>query len=113
MAYPNRYQSWTPRLLKAAYNYQFGAKEPGIHAHNPRYARQILIDSLDDLGTAVPSVAGGYARPLRLSARCLPNPRQVTIQKPRWRAFPGIGRSRPALRPAAGPRSSGDRATAS
>ena len=63
MAYPNRYQSWTPRLLKAAYNYQFVAKEPGIHAHNPRYAQQILIDSLDDLAKAVPAIAGSYARP--------------------------------------------------
>lgn len=63
MAYPNRYQTWTPRLLRAAYNYQFVAKEPGIHAHNPRYAQQLLIDSLGDLAAAVPSVAGSYARP--------------------------------------------------
>lgn len=63
MVYSNRYQSWTPRLLKAAYNYQFVAKEPGIHAHNPRYAQEILIDSLDDLAKAVPRIAGRYARP--------------------------------------------------
>ncbi len=63
MAFPNRYQSWTPRLLKAAYNYQFIAKEPGIHAHNPRYAQQLLIDSLNDLANAVPAISGSFARP--------------------------------------------------
>lgn len=45
----NRYQSWTPRLLKAAYNYQVAAKDPGGYVHNPRYMLQILHDSLADL----------------------------------------------------------------
>ncbi|MCC5965124.1 MAG: polyheme membrane-associated cytochrome C [Natronohydrobacter sp.] len=45
----NRYQSWTPRLLKAAYNYQVAAKDPGGYVHNPRYILQILHDSLADL----------------------------------------------------------------
>lgn len=49
----NRYASWTPRLLRAAYNYQFVAKDGGAHAHNPRYAAQLLIDSLNDLATAL------------------------------------------------------------
>ena len=47
-AYPN----WTPRLLKAAYNYQFVAKDPGIFAHNPKYAIELLYDSIDDLNAA-------------------------------------------------------------
>lgn len=51
--YPNRYQSWTPRLLRAAYNYQFVSKDHGAFAHNPHYAIQLLIDSLTDLGTVV------------------------------------------------------------
>ena len=42
-AYPNRYQSWTPRLVKAAYNYQLVAKEPAIFAHNPHYALQTAL----------------------------------------------------------------------
>ncbi len=46
----NRWASWTPRLLKAAYNYQYIQKDPGAYAHNPKYALQILYDSLEDLG---------------------------------------------------------------
>lgn len=49
----NAFRSWTPRLLAAAYNYQFVAKDPGGFAHNPRYLMQILIDSLEDLGAPV------------------------------------------------------------
>lgn len=62
-AYPNRYQSWTPRLLKAAYNYQFVAKDPGIYAHNPTYAMQLLIDSIDDLGQVIDLDLSGLIRP--------------------------------------------------
>ena len=51
--YPNRYQNWTPRLLRAAYNYQFVAKDPGAYAHNPTYTLQLLYDSLDSLSTKV------------------------------------------------------------
>ena len=51
--FPNRYKSWTPRLLKAAYNYQFVFKDPGAFAHNPAYATQLLLDSLADLGVKV------------------------------------------------------------
>ena len=63
VGYPNRYGSWTPRLLKAAYNYQFVAKDPGIYAHNPTYAVQILIDSLESLGEAVEIDIQGLSRP--------------------------------------------------
>jgi len=51
--FPNRYKSWTPRLMKAAYNYQFVFKDPGAYAHNPSYAIQLLHDSLADLGAKV------------------------------------------------------------
>ncbi len=51
--FPNRYKSWTPRLLKAAYNYQFINKDPGAFAHNPNYAAELLHDSLADLATRV------------------------------------------------------------
>ena len=43
------YTEWTPRLLRAAYNYQFAQKDPGLFAHNPDYAAQFLYDSLEDL----------------------------------------------------------------
>jgi hypothetical protein len=62
--FPNRYAHWTPRLLRAAYNYQLVEKDPGAYAHNPRYALQLLIDSLESLGerVAVPDDLG--PRPL-------------------------------------------------
>lgn len=50
--FPNRYQSWTPRQLKAAYNYQVVAKDLGIYTHNPYYALQLLYDSIADLAEA-------------------------------------------------------------
>jgi hypothetical protein len=46
------YAAWTPRLLRAAYNYQWAQKDPGKFAHNGRYIAQILYDSIKDLGTA-------------------------------------------------------------
>ncbi|MDH5556071.1 MAG: polyheme membrane-associated cytochrome C [Alphaproteobacteria bacterium] len=61
--YPNRYKSWTPRLLKAAYNYQFSLKDPGVYTHNPRYVIQTLYDSLADLGTKVKVNMAGMHRP--------------------------------------------------
>lgn len=45
------YSTWTPRLLRAAYNYLFVAKESGGYAHNSRYQLQLLYDSLVDLGS--------------------------------------------------------------
>jgi hypothetical protein len=47
--YGNQYTTWTPRLLKAAYNYQYVSKDPGAYTHNPMYIIQILHDSLGDL----------------------------------------------------------------
>ncbi len=46
----NRYASWTPRLLEAAYNYQWAQKDPGAFAHNGKYMLQILYDSIADIG---------------------------------------------------------------
>ncbi|MGD9100831.1 MAG: cytochrome c3 family protein, partial [Anaerolineae bacterium] len=48
--YPNAYATWTPRLLQAAYNYQYAMKDPGAFAHNGKYVIQVLYDSLTDLG---------------------------------------------------------------
>ncbi|EDQ33019.2 hypothetical protein HPDFL43_16126 [Hoeflea phototrophica DFL-43] len=62
-AFPNRYQSWTPRLLRAAYNYQFVSKDSGAYAHNPRYAMQILYDSLEDLAASTDGDMSGMNRP--------------------------------------------------
>jgi len=54
-----RFGSWTARLLKAAYNYQYFQKDPGAFAHNGKYLIQILYDTLADLGADV----SGLVRP--------------------------------------------------
>jgi len=46
----NKYNVWTPRLLKAAYNYNYITHDLGAYAHNSDYALQILYDSIADLG---------------------------------------------------------------
>lgn len=51
--FPNRYQSWTPRLLKAAYNHQVARKDPGGYVHNPTYLLQLLHDSVQSLSERV------------------------------------------------------------
>ena len=53
IAYPNRYSSWTPRLLRAAYNYQYVAKDGGAYAHNPKYVLQLLYDSLKNMSEVI------------------------------------------------------------
>jgi hypothetical protein len=60
---PNAYSSWTPRLVRAAYNYQFIEKDPGSFAHNPQYCVQILYDSVEDLGQEVTVNMAGWIRP--------------------------------------------------
>ena len=57
--FPNRYATWTPRLLQAAYNYQYAAKDPGGFAHNGAYILQLLYDSIDSIGGEV----GDLTRP--------------------------------------------------
>lgn len=61
--YPNRYQTWTPRLLRAAYNYQVIAKDKAIYTHNPHYALQLLYDSLENLSEQVDVDMSGLVRP--------------------------------------------------
>jgi hypothetical protein len=46
------YANWTPRLLKAAYNYQTSKKDPGAFAHGGKYIIQLLFDSVEDLNAA-------------------------------------------------------------
>ena len=54
-----QYATWTPRLVKAAFNYQYSQKDPGAFVHNPKYVIQFLIDSIEDLGGKVST----YTRP--------------------------------------------------
>ena len=57
--YGNKYATFTPNLLEAAYNYQYAAKDPGGFAHNGEYIIQLLIDSIQAVGGSV----SGYTRP--------------------------------------------------
>jgi len=61
--YGNRFQSWTPRLLQAAYNYQVVAKDPGGYAHNAKYLIQLLHDSIMDLAEATGDSTMALGRP--------------------------------------------------
>lgn len=61
--FPNRFQSWTPRLLQAAYNYQVVAKDPGGYTHHPTYMLQLLYDSLESLSARVDVNMGALRRP--------------------------------------------------
>ena len=45
----NRFASWTPRLLIAAYNYHYTLIDSGGFVHNPKYIIQLLYDSLENL----------------------------------------------------------------
>jgi hypothetical protein len=51
--FSNQFRSWSPRLLKAAYNYHFYRKDPGAYAHNPKYFIQLFRDGIVQLGTIV------------------------------------------------------------
>lgn len=62
-AFPNRYASWTPRLLMAAYNYQVVAKDDGAWVHNPAYAIQLLHDSIVSMAEQVDVAHGTLVRP--------------------------------------------------
>jgi hypothetical protein len=55
------YATWTPRLLRAAYNYQYVQKDPGTFAHNAKYVGEVLYDSIEDIGGA--DAVAGMTRP--------------------------------------------------
>ena len=55
----DRFVSWTPNLLRAAYNYQWVTKDPGAFAHNGDYIMQILFDSIQAVGGST----NGMTRP--------------------------------------------------
>ena len=61
--YSNRYNTWTPRLLKAAYNYQFVGKDGGAFAHNPHYVIQLMIDSIQNLAEVTKIDVSALVRP--------------------------------------------------
>ncbi len=51
--YGNKYNAWTARLAKAAYNYQTSLKDPGRFAHGGKYVIQLLYDSIESMNEAI------------------------------------------------------------
>ncbi|MEI2613267.1 MAG: hypothetical protein V9G20_31920 [Candidatus Promineifilaceae bacterium] len=49
----NQFNTWTPRLAKAAYNYQVSLKDPGRFAHGGKYIIQLLYDSIENLNAGM------------------------------------------------------------
>lgn len=58
-----RFNAWTPRLLRAAYNYQYSTKDPGAYTHNGLYIIQVLYDTLEDIGQEVTVDTEDMVRP--------------------------------------------------
>jgi len=63
IAFPNQYASWTPRLVKATYNYHLIVEDPGGFMHNARYLIQVMFDTLDNLSDVVSVNMEGLIRP--------------------------------------------------
>ncbi len=61
--FPNRYVTWTPRLVRLTYNYGFVLKDPGCYAHNPEYVLQFLYDALEDASARAAVEMQGMQRP--------------------------------------------------
>ncbi len=59
----NKYDAFTPRLVKATFNYQFVEKDPGSSAHNGKYILQVLYDSMRDLSAKAPVDMQRLVRP--------------------------------------------------
>lgn len=51
--YGNQYRSWTPRSLRASFNYQMSQKDHAAFAHGGKYLIQLLYDTLEDLNSAL------------------------------------------------------------
>jgi predicted CXXCH cytochrome family protein len=49
----NAFKSWTPRLLRATYNFQLATKDPGAFAHNAKYIFELLNDSITNVNAAL------------------------------------------------------------
>lgn len=47
----NEFVAWTPRLLRATYNYHTTRQDYGAYAHNGRYIVKLLHDSIVDLNS--------------------------------------------------------------
>lgn len=50
---PIAYNAWTPRSLRAAYNWKVVTADSGSYVHNPAYVLELLYDSIADLSGAL------------------------------------------------------------
>lgn len=63
IAVSNQFASWTPRLLKAAYNYHLVLEDPGGFMHNASYLIQLMYDGIESLAEVAPIGMNGLIRP--------------------------------------------------
>lgn len=61
IVFENRYLNWTPRLIRAAYNYYYTFGDPCAYIHNPKYVLEILYDSIADLESHASVTVPGFA----------------------------------------------------
>ena len=54
MAFPNAFSTFTPRLMRTMFNYQFSIKDPAGYVHNGTYILQLLYDSIEDISGVMP-----------------------------------------------------------
>jgi predicted CXXCH cytochrome family protein len=59
----NAYTEFTPRLMRAGFNYQFSIEDPGAYIHNGKYILQLMVDSIADLASVVDFSFSGLVRP--------------------------------------------------
>jgi hypothetical protein len=48
-----KYQNWSARLLRAAYDYQYELKDPGAFAHNGKFIVAFMYDAINDLNNSL------------------------------------------------------------
>lgn len=61
--FPNAFTNFTPRLMRAAFNYQFSKKDPAGYVHNGKYMLQLLYDSIQDLASVTRPLDVTLVRP--------------------------------------------------
>ncbi|MEL7626673.1 MAG: hypothetical protein AAGU15_07420 [Anaerolineaceae bacterium] len=61
--FPNKFSTFTPRMQQAAFNLLFVQKDPGAYVHNPKYALQLMYDSIEDLSAQSGVSVEGLTRP--------------------------------------------------
>ena len=59
----NAYSAFTPRLMRAAFNYQFSKKDPAGYVHNGKYMLQLLYDAIQDISSVTRFPTAALQRP--------------------------------------------------